>query len=1006
MKTKIAKLVLLISLLYFTAAIAQSPVISSFSPSKGPSGTLVRIKGSNLSNPTAFIGGKPALIISHSTDSIIAYVMPGVTTGLISVNTSVGSANSSATFSLTPTPFPAAQQGPKLLVSGNEGNAGAGRSVAISADGNTAIVGGPNDNFQQGAAWIYTRNGGVWKQEGPKLVGNDHSGPANQGRSVAISADGNTVIIGGNRDDSGMGAVWVFIREKNTWYQQGPKLVGNGSDGSFLPVNQGYSVGLSGDGNTVIVGGPYDSFNRGAAWIFSRKDNRWTQEGDKLFDNSSTGSQGQGLAVGLSADGNTAIVGAPLDNAQEGAAFVFLRNGSAWNQLPKRLFVSNGSGPKWQGISVALSADGYTAIIGGSVARQAQGSARVFSRNGTEWTQRGLDLVGSGNSINSSQGWSVSISADGNTALVGGYQDNWTNGASWVYNWSNSGWVQKGPKLTGVGNTGKAQQGQSLALSSDGSTAIIGGNTDDDNKGASWIFTTGPAISINLKSFTSTFCQGVTRTSFYYAEKEGNPNQYSIIWDEMGLKAGLTNVFDQTLPADSIVVTMPSTLPDGIYNGALKVRNSFSGESSTGIIFTLTIPEPPKISPITGAGSVSVGSSISLNTATAGGTWSGSSNLIATVNSVTGEVTGISEGTVIISYTLTNSEGCTNTANYNLLVFSQSSLAQIIFSALPLKTYGDAEFSPGAVFVNSASTIVYSSSDTRVAVIGSSGQIKITGAGSAVITASQDTNSAIKASQLLTIKPKGLIIKANDQSRAYGTANPQLLADYSGFVNGEDASIFKIKPQIITTASIFSSPGTYPIVVNGAEAPNYSISYQDGKLLISKADQIIVFDTIPNKTIKESGFILHVLVNSGLPVTFSSSDPSVAAIINSSQVKINKAGKVIITATQAGNENYKPITAFREFTIFLEDLTIKVNTFSPNGDGINDQWLIRGLESDKTVLIEIYNRYGKLVYHRKGYIMPWDGQYLGEKLPQGAYYYKVSAMSGEQVLSGSVSIIY
>ena len=89
------------------------------------------------------------------------------------------------------------QQGPKLVGTGAVGDADQGFSVAVSADGNTAIVGGPKDNAAAGAAWVFTRSGGVWSQQGSKLVGTGAVGAAAQGCSVALSADGNTAIVGG-----------------------------------------------------------------------------------------------------------------------------------------------------------------------------------------------------------------------------------------------------------------------------------------------------------------------------------------------------------------------------------------------------------------------------------------------------------------------------------------------------------------------------------------------------------------------------------------------------------------------------------------------------------------------------------------------------------------------------------------------------------------------------------------------------------------------------------------
>src|SRR6267143_341472 len=92
------------------------------------------------------------------------------------------------------------QQGSKLAGTGAVGSSRQGYSIPISADGNTAIVGGVEDNVNAGAAWVYTRSGGVWSQQGSKLVGTGAVGIVQQGVSVSLSADGNTAIVGGLLD--------------------------------------------------------------------------------------------------------------------------------------------------------------------------------------------------------------------------------------------------------------------------------------------------------------------------------------------------------------------------------------------------------------------------------------------------------------------------------------------------------------------------------------------------------------------------------------------------------------------------------------------------------------------------------------------------------------------------------------------------------------------------------------------------------------------------------------
>lgn len=80
------------------------------------------------------------------------------------------------------------------------------------------------------------------------------------------------------------------------------------------------------------------------------------------------------------------------------------------------------------------------------------------------------------------------------------------------------------------------------------------------------------------------------------------------------------------------------------------------------------------------------------------------------------------------------------------------------------------------------------------------------------------------------------------------------------------------------------------------------------------------------------------------------------------------------------------------------------NTFTPNGDGINDTWVIEGL--DNSASVKVYNRFGALVFESLGYTKPWDGTYKSRKLPAGTYYYVLAAKAGTQVLSGWVSVIY
>jgi len=381
------------------------------------------------------------------------------------------------------------EQGGKLVGSGATGTARQGTSVALSADGNTLLVGGPFDNNSAGAAWVFTRSAGVWTQQA-KLTANDAAGPSRLGTSVALSADGNTALVGGPNDGGYVGAAWVWVRAGGLWKRQGPKLVGTGAVGS---ARQGTSVALSADGNTAAVGGPFDNVLNGAVWAFTRSGTVWTQQGPKIVGTFAPPAPEveqprQGHAVAISADGDTLIVGSPNTDGLTGGAWVFTRSHGVWMQQGPRLAGVRIGDDAGQGHSVAISGDGNTALIGGPVDQDSRGAAWVFTRSAGVWTQQGLRLAGTGFVGESFQGSSVALSAFGNTALLGGPGDNGNAGAVWFFTRSAGTWKQLGTKLVGTGAAGNATLGTAVAISTDGNTAVFGGPADAGDTGAVWVF--------------------------------------------------------------------------------------------------------------------------------------------------------------------------------------------------------------------------------------------------------------------------------------------------------------------------------------------------------------------------------------------------------------------------------------------------------------------------------------------------------------------------------------
>jgi hypothetical protein len=257
--------------------------------------------------------------------------------------------------------------------------------------------------------------------------------------SVALSGNGNTALLGESGLDNYVGAAFVFVRSGSVWSQQGAPVVGNCTSSCTGPDGTGEAgaglfgsgVALSADGNKALIGaagdgGPFpNAIGPGAAWIFTRSGSTWSQQGPKLVGSSATGSgSGQGAGVALSGDGTTALINGPNDGNGAGAAWVFTHTGSSWSQQVKLAGQNELYGN--QGAEVALSDDGSSALIGGT------SGAQAYARSGSTWT-REPSLMGTGAVGSAEQGSSVALAGNGASALIGGPFDNGGVGAAWAF---------------------------------------------------------------------------------------------------------------------------------------------------------------------------------------------------------------------------------------------------------------------------------------------------------------------------------------------------------------------------------------------------------------------------------------------------------------------------------------------------------------------------------------------------------------------------------------------
>jgi hypothetical protein len=436
-----------------------------------------------------------------------------------------------------------------------------GISVALSADGTTLAVGASNEDSaatgtngdqndnaaaNSGAVYVFTRGGAYWSQQAYLKASNAGAGDA-FGISLALSADGNTLAVGADREDSAStgvggnqadnaatdsGAVYVFVRNGAAWVQQAYVKASNTASLDTF----GFDLALSADGNVLAVsaieedsaatgidGNQADNAatDSGAVYVFARSGGTWSQQAYVKASNTGA-ADGFGVSLALSADGTMLAVGASGEDSiatgiggdqtnnsasTSGAVYVFSRSGAgAWSQQAY-VKASNSRLGHGFGSSIALSADGSTLAVGaqgessaatGVNGNQADtsavsaGAAFVFIRSGVNWIQQAY-LKASNSAGSRWFGYSLTLSSDGDTLVVGSYGEASAargidgdqsgtgatySGGAYLYGRQGTQWIQRAYLKSS--NSGASDYfSVSLALSGDGNTLAISGYAED-----------------------------------------------------------------------------------------------------------------------------------------------------------------------------------------------------------------------------------------------------------------------------------------------------------------------------------------------------------------------------------------------------------------------------------------------------------------------------------------------------------------------------------------------
>ncbi len=411
----------------------------------------------------------------------------------------------------------------KLIAPDGSANDGFGSSVSL--DGDYALIAADlNDDMgnNSGSAYVFKRNGSVWNHQ-QKLVALDGAPDDWFGYSVSINSD--FALIGAVNDEDTTGSAYIFYCNDDVWTQQEKLIATDGVSGDYF----GTSVCL--DGYYAFIGTPGDddmgSYS-GSTYIFKRNDSSWNQEDkivvqdgnaeewfgysvsidedyalvgaigdDDMGEDSGAayifkcsvgicdeeykltaldGAAGAGFGLSVSIDGVYALVGAYRDDdmgKDSGAAYVFKRSGTSWNQQAK-LTAQDGEPYDTFGYSVSLSGD-YALIgaPGDDDMGDWAGSAYIFKRSGTTWAQEEkiIPVV-----CEAGDCFGYAVCLDGEYALIGAYGDDGC-GSAYVFKRNENSWAQQA-KL--IASDGELHDHFGVAVSIDEDRALIGAPGDDD----------------------------------------------------------------------------------------------------------------------------------------------------------------------------------------------------------------------------------------------------------------------------------------------------------------------------------------------------------------------------------------------------------------------------------------------------------------------------------------------------------------------------------------------
>ena len=398
--------------------------------------------------------------------------------------------------------------------------------ISVAVEGDTAVIGARQDDARNGSAYVFTKVSGVWSQEA-KLTASD--GAADDEFGISVAVNGDTVVVGARQDDTSNGAAYVFTEVSGVWKHVAKLTADDGA------VNDEFGISVAVEGDTAVIGARQDDTSNGSAYVFTKDSGVWSQR-DKLTASDGEAGDRYGYSVGVS--GDTVVVGAYSDDGNEantGAAY-FLRI-PGWTDIPdsddetishivtgltndeEHTFQVRGVNANAAGAGLASARaggtptfaipnrpTGFAADAGDAVVDLTWDDPEDSTIGKYQLLQitqgRMLTASSTDDPVARGDGFGISVAVDGNTAVIGVYQDDHTDddgntignaGSAYVFTRSSPtdpwSWAAK---LTADDGAANDEFGISVAVHGD--TIVVGAHQDDDatngdNSGSAYVFT-------------------------------------------------------------------------------------------------------------------------------------------------------------------------------------------------------------------------------------------------------------------------------------------------------------------------------------------------------------------------------------------------------------------------------------------------------------------------------------------------------------------------------------